>query len=66
MAMIDAKGCAIVQQKIRGTFHKPVVENPNLLKSVAGPALKLIKKGRDIFPGGECAVFYSGSVAAPK
>ena len=66
MAMIDAKGCAIVQQKIRGTFQKPVIENPNLLKSVAGPALKLIKQGRDIFPGGECAVFYTGSVAPPK
>ena len=66
MAMIDAKGCAIVRQKIRGTFQKPVIEKPNILKSVAGPALKLLKQGRDIFPGGECAVFYSGSVAPPK
>ena len=66
MAIIDAKGCAIVRQKIRGTFHKPVIENPNILKSVAGPALKLIKKGRDLFPGGECEVFYNASVAPPE
>ena len=64
--MVDAKGCSIVQQKIRGTFQKPVIENPNLLKSVVGPALKLIKQGRDLLPGGECAVFYTGSVAPPK
>lgn len=66
MALIDAKGCATVRQKIRGPFQKPVVEKPNILKSFAGPALKLLKKGRDLFPGGKCEVFYAGSVAPPK
>ncbi|MCR4348085.1 MAG: AsmA family protein [Sulfuricaulis sp.] len=66
MALIDAKGCATVRQKIRGPFQKPVVEKPNILKSLAGPALKLLKKGRGLFPGGECEVFYAGSVAPPK
>jgi uncharacterized protein involved in outer membrane biogenesis len=66
VALIDAKGCAKVRQKISGTFQKPVVEKPNVLKSLAGPVLKLLKKGRDLFPGGECDVFYVGSVAPPK
>jgi AsmA protein len=66
MALIDAKGCARVLQKIRGTFQKPVVEKPDILKSLTGPALKLFKQGRDFFPGGECKVFYAGSVAPPK
>jgi hypothetical protein len=66
MALVDAKGCAMVQQKISGTFLEPVVEQPNVLKALAGPALKMFKKARDIFPGGECEVFYAGSVAAPK
>jgi len=66
MALVDAQGCAMVLQKIRGSFRKPVVEKPGVLKSLAGPALKLLKKGRDIFPGGECEVFYAGSVAPPK
>ena len=66
MALVDAQGCAKVRQKIRGSFRKPVVEKPGVLKSLAGPALKLLKKGRDIFPGGECEVFYAGSVAPPK
>jgi AsmA protein len=66
MALIDAQGCAKVRQKIRGSFQKPVVEKPSVFKSLAGPALKLLKKGRDLFPGGECEVFYAGSVAPPK
>lgn len=66
VALIDAKGCAKVRQKIRGTFQKPVVEPPSILKSLAGPVLKLLKKGRDLFPGGECEVFYAGSVAPPR
>ena len=66
IALIDAKGCAKVRQRIRGSFQDPVVEQPSLLQSLAGPALRLLKKGRDILGGGECGVFYAGSVAAPK
>lgn len=66
VALIDAKGCAKVQQKIRGPFQKPEVEKPNILASLAGPALKLLRKGRNLFPGGKCVVFYAGSVAPPK
>jgi AsmA protein len=66
MATIDAKGCATVKQKLHGSFQKPVVEKPNILMSLTGPARKLLKKGRDLFPGGECEVFYAGSVAPPE
>ncbi|MHB8624290.1 MAG: AsmA family protein [Sulfuricaulis sp.] len=65
MALIDAKGCAKLRQKIRGSFRKPVVQPPSVLMSLAGPALRLLKKGRDLFPGGQCQVFYAGSVAPP-
>lgn len=66
VALIDAKGCAKVRQKIRGTFHKPVVEKPNILKSLTGPAIELLKKGRSLLPGVDCEVFYAGSVVPPK
>jgi len=66
VTLIDAKGCAKVRQKISGPFQKPVVEKPNILKSLAGPALKLLKKGRKLFPGGECEVIYAGSAGPPK
>ncbi len=65
VVLIDAKGCAIVRQKIHGPFQKPVVEKPNILISLAGPVLKLLKKGMAILSGGECKVIYAGSVAPP-
>jgi AsmA protein len=66
MALIDAKGCAKVRQRIRGTFQHPVVENPNVLTSAAGPALRLLKKGSDLLLGRKCEMFYAGSVAPPQ
>jgi uncharacterized protein involved in outer membrane biogenesis len=57
IALIDARGCARVQQKIRGSFLKPVVEKPSVLMSLAGPAL---------ITDGKCEMFYTGSVSAPK
>lgn len=66
VALIDAKGCVKVRQKISGTFQEPVVEKPNVLMSLGGPALRLLKKAKDLFPGGECEVFYAGSVTPRK
>jgi AsmA protein len=65
VALIDKNGCAKVQQRVSGAFRHPVVEKPGVVKSLTGPALALLKKGRDLFPGGECEVFYAGSVAPP-
>jgi hypothetical protein len=66
VALIDAQGCAKVRQRIRGTFEKPVVENPSVIKSLAGPVTKLLKQVERLFPGEACDVFYAGSVASPK
>jgi uncharacterized protein involved in outer membrane biogenesis len=66
VALLDAEGCAKVRQTIRGRFQDPVVEQPSLLKSLTGPARKLIQIGKDLFPGNECEVFYRGSVTAKK
>lgn len=64
VALLDAKGCAQVQQKIRGPFSKPQVEKPSALSQVAGPTRRLVAQLRGLF-GEKCEVFYSGSVAAP-
>ncbi len=66
IALIDAKGCARVKQKIHGPFQKPVVEKPSVLMSLAGPALNLLKQARDLVTGESCPAFYTGSVPAPK
>jgi AsmA protein len=65
LAVVDAKGCVMVQQKIRGPFENPIIEQPNILRTISGPLRSLFKKGRDFLPGGECEVFYAGSVQPP-
>jgi uncharacterized protein involved in outer membrane biogenesis len=65
VALIDLKGCAIVKQEIRGSFREPVVDKPNAIEALAGPALRLLKKGTDALTGRQCEPFYSGAVAAP-
>ena len=66
VALIDTEGCATVEQSIRGPFRKPVVAQPSVLKSLSGPLQTLYEMGRDLFPGGECEVVYTGLVASPK
>jgi uncharacterized protein involved in outer membrane biogenesis len=65
VAMVDGKGCARVRQKIRGSFRKPEVEKVAFLRTVAGPMLKLLEQANILF-GGQCEVFYAGSVASPE
>lgn len=65
VALVDAKGCVKVRQQIRGPFNKPEVEKPNLLTSLAGPVRGLLNKAEELI-GGQCDVFYAGSVAAPR
>lgn len=66
LVLLDQKGCAVVEQKIKGPFEKPVVEQPNIFTSLAGPAIKLLKKGRKLLLGGECNVIYTGTVVSPR
>jgi AsmA protein len=65
VAVIDAKGCAIVQQKVDGPFLNPVLENPNIVGTITGPVRTLLRQAKSLL-GGKCEVFYTGSVAAPK
>jgi AsmA protein len=65
VAVVDAKGCPIVTQKVRGPFLTPVVEKPNVVGTFTGPARTLLRQARSLL-GGKCDVFYAGSVAPPK
>jgi AsmA protein len=65
VALLDNKGCAQVQQKINGSFNKPVVEQPSSVKAVAAPVLNVFKKGKELLAGDDCKVIYSGKVAVP-
>jgi uncharacterized protein involved in outer membrane biogenesis len=64
VAVVDAQGCAVVQQRVSGPFLAPKVEPPSVLKSLAGPTRRLLGRVRRLL-GGRCTVFYAGSVAPP-
>jgi hypothetical protein len=67
MALIDSNGCVKVEQKIRGTFSQPIMEQPNVLASFFRPALELLRKGVELISGNdECEAFYTGSVTPPR
>ncbi len=65
VAVVNARGCALVEQRIHGSFAHPVIEQPNILQTMVAPAVKLFGKVRDLLPHDKCEVFYTGSVAAP-
>ncbi|HEY4973147.1 MAG TPA: AsmA family protein, partial [Steroidobacteraceae bacterium] len=66
VAVLNKRGCATVEQKVHGTFSHPDVDKPNVVTSLAGPALHLIKKAEHALGAGEkCEVFYSGSLPPP-
>ncbi|MFN3749739.1 MAG: AsmA family protein [Thiobacillus sp.] len=63
VALVDARGCAKVQQKIRGSFAQPVIDKPSTLAALTGPVVRLFSQ---LVPGGKCKAFYAGSVVAPQ
>jgi AsmA protein len=66
VALVDPKGCAKVQQQVRGTLQKPVVDKPSPIETIAGPAVRLLKKGAELIGADSCEVFYAGAVPAPS
>lgn len=65
VAVVDAGGCALVRQEMDGPFENPHVKQPGFIVSAAGPIINIFKGARKFITGGECEVFYNGSVAAP-
>jgi len=65
VAVISKHGCVTVQQKVHGSFSHPDMDKPNVVHSLAGPGLHLLKKARHML-GGHCEVFYAGSLPPPQ
>jgi AsmA protein len=65
VAVLDKRGCAVYSQKVRGPFSKAKIEKVSILKSITGSVTNALKDAWK-FIGGECKVFYSGSVAQPE
>ena len=64
VAVVDARGCAKVQQKVHGPFMNPDVEKPSALGTLTGPTRTLLRQAKRLL-GAKCTVFYAGSVAPP-
>jgi uncharacterized protein involved in outer membrane biogenesis len=65
VAVVGKQGCVVVEQKVHGSFSHPDIEKPNVMASLAGPALHLIKKASRAM-GSQCEVFYAGSLPPPQ
>jgi len=69
VAVLDAKGCAKIRQKISGPFRNPKVDKVTALQSVAAPILGLFGQARQLtklLEPSKCETFYTGSVPQPK
>jgi AsmA protein len=64
VAVLDKRGCAVYSQKVHGPFRKPKIEEVSIAKSITGSLSNALKDAWKLL-GGECKVFYSGSVAHP-
>ena len=66
VAVLDKRGCVVYSQKVHGPFRKPQIEKVSIFKSIGGSVSNALADAWKFIQGGECAVFYSGSVAQPE
>jgi hypothetical protein len=67
VAVINKRGCATLEQKVHGSFAHPDVGKPNVVTSIAGPAVHLLKKAERLLGAEQhCEVWYSGALPAPE
>jgi AsmA protein len=65
VAVLDEHGCAVLTQKVHGSFGSPEIGNINVLRSLTSPVTNLVKSVGKLFSSKPCEVFYSGSVPPP-
>jgi AsmA protein len=65
IAAVDDEGCAIITQKISGSFRKPEISRAGPLETLVKPLTNLVKEAGELLKGGRCDVFYDGSVKQP-
>ena len=67
VAVLNKDGCAVIQQRIHGSFSAPEIEEPDIVDALLGAPLALLRRGLDALSleRDSCEVFYQGEVAAP-
>jgi uncharacterized protein involved in outer membrane biogenesis len=64
VAVLDREGCALMEQRVRGSLDEPEIEQPGLVETLVGPIVDLVESGIEALTGEGCDAFYTGAVAA--
>lgn len=65
VAQVDRKGCAKFKQTVNGPFNSPHISTTSTLQLIGASIINLYSEAKDIVQGGDCEVFYAGSVGPP-
>lgn len=67
VAVVDASGCAFVEQRVTGSFEDPEVDSPSVLEALAAPAIDLLERAAELFGADGCEEpFYDGALEHPR
>ena len=61
LAVVDKKGCALVNQSLNGPFSEPEMSGISAVEALLAPIFNIFK----VVAFGECPAFYSGSLEHP-
>jgi uncharacterized protein YhdP len=66
VAVIDGEGCAVMEQRVEGSFDDPEVAEPTLIEMLAEAAFELLTEAFELLAGRDCEVFYDGALPHPE
>jgi len=66
MAVLDSKGCAVVNQEMHGSFSNPDIKTMSTIGALMGPVLGVLDNTTKILLWKKCKLFYKGSLQHPK
>ncbi len=65
VAVVDAEGCAVVEQLIQGEFKDPEIQKPHFLVALVGPLMDIVRRGAALLTDTKCEPFYTGRLEQP-
>ena len=66
VAVVDRRGCVVMEQGITGPFSAPQVQSVSYVKALLGAPLDLLRQGLSLVEmDEECEPVYEGSIVAP-
>jgi uncharacterized protein YhdP len=66
LAVIDGEGCAVMEQRVTGSFDDPQVEEATLIEMLVEAVFELLAEALALLAGRDCDVFYDGALPHPE